>query len=315
MRLIFLGSPDFAVPSLEALHASDHRILAVVTQPDRPVGRQLRLHSPPVKLVAERLQLPVFQPETTRTPEFVQEMKTLGPDLIVVVAYGEILRPAVLQLAPRGALNLHASLLPKYRGAAPVAWAILQGEQETGCSTMLITEVMDAGPVLLQESCGIDSSDTTGSLTRKLSRLGASLLRRTIDLVEKDELSARPQEASAVSFAPKLRKMDGLVDWTHSSDRISRQVRAFDPWPGTFSSLSGIVVKLWIAVPAEERTGEAPGTLIRVGRHEIQVACGQGTVLRILELQPENRPRLKAGDFANGVHLQAGIRFVSVSIS
>ena len=309
MRVIFMGSPDFAVPTLEALRGSHHEVVAVVTQPDRPFGRHLQLHSPPVKAAAHSMGIPVLQPATTRNPEFVAEIETLRPDILVVVAYGEILRPALLQVPPRGAVNLHASLLPKYRGAAPVAWAILHGEKQTGCSTMQINEVMDAGDVYLQETCAIDATDTAETMTRRLGLLGAPLMKQTIDRLERGDIQAHPQDPGAVSFAPKLKKEDGLVDWSRPSEWISRQTRAFAPWPGTFSFLGGTLIKLWLAHPSEEKTGESPGTVVRVARQAIHVACGDGTVLQIVELQPQNRPRLTAADFIHGAHLEPGIRF------
>ena len=234
MRIIFMGSPSFAVPSLEAIHASNHKVLAIVTQPDRPVGRNLKIQPPPIKITAQSLGIPVFQPTTTKTQEFVDQMAALKPDILVVVAYGEILRRNVLELAPRGAVNLHASLLPKYRGAAPIPWAILNGENETGITTMQVDLAMDAGPVFLKRTCEIESSDTAESLSKKLADLGAPLLTKTLDLIEKNEIVAEAQDISAVTYAPKLKKEDGLVDWNKPASWISRQIRAFNPWPGTF---------------------------------------------------------------------------------
>lgn len=308
MRIIFMGSPDFAVPSLEELHQSRHQVIAVVTQPDRPFGRRLHMHSPPIKLTAQALGIPVLQPATTRTPEFVQEVEALRPDLLAVVAYGEILRPALLRIPPLGAVNLHASLLPKYRGAAPVAWAILNGETQTGCTTMQINQVMDAGDMYLQKICGIDPDDTTATLTSRLSRLGAPLLKETLDRLEQKEIQAVAQDSTQVTFAPKLKKENGLIDWSRSADRLSHQTRAFDPWPGSFSHLHGRQIKIWRALPSAETTLEPPGTVILAG-HQLHVACGERTVLQILELQQENRPRIKAADFVNGVHLKPGQRF------
>lgn len=309
MRIVFMGSPDFAVPTLEALRASHHEVVAAVTQPDRPFGRHLHMHSPPVKNAAHSLDIPVLQPATTRSPDFVSEIESLRPDVLVVVAYGEILRPALLRVPARGALNLHASLLPKYRGAAPVAWAILRGETVTGCSTMQINEKMDAGDVYLQESCAIQPAETTEGLTRRLSLIGASLMKETIDRLERGDIQAQPQDPGAVTFAPKLKKEDGLVDWSRPSDWISRQTRAFAPWPGTFSFLNDLLIKLWLAHPLEGKTAEPPGTIFHVDKQAIHVACGEGTVLQIVELQPQNRPRLSASDFINGAHLTAGRRF------
>ena len=311
MRILFLGSPAFAVPSLEALCNSTHEVVAVVTQPDRPKGRRLLLQPPAVKIAAHRLNLPVLQPATTKSDVFMQEVNSFHPDLLVVVAYGEILRPALLDLPPRGAVNLHASLLPKYRGAAPIPWAILKGETITGASTMMLNEVMDAGDVLLQQECSIHPSDTTETLTKKLSHLGAPLLRKTVDLLEKNEVTPTPQDLKSVTYAPKLRKQDGLIDWNKSASWIARQIRAFDPWPGSFCFFRDFTIKLWLGHPAGWETIEKPGTIIDLTKQSLKVACGEGTVLEILEIQPENRPRLTAADFIHGYNIHTHDHFLS----
>jgi methionyl-tRNA formyltransferase len=314
MRIVFMGSPEFAVPGLEALHASHHTVSAVITQPDRPRGRGLHPLPPPIKLIAQAKGIPVFQPSTTRTPEFVNQVQSFRPDVLVVVAYGEILRRSLLQVPPLGAVNLHASLLPKYRGAAPVAWAILRGESETGVTTMLMNEAMDAGPILLQASTSITPTETTETLTRKLAHLGAPLLRRTLDLMEKKAIEPVPQDESTVSFAPKLKKEDGWINWNLDAATISRQIRAFLPWPGSFSNLKRLLVKFWLAHPVPEPAVQDPGTVVRLEKHAILIACGQHTVLKVLELQPQNRPRLSSGDFLSGYLIQEGDRFVSDGI-
>lgn len=315
MRIVFMGSPSFAVPSLEALHDSSHEIAAVVTQPDRPGGRRLQLQAPAVKLSAQKLGLRVLQPTTTKTPEFLEEIASFQPDLLVVVAYGEILKRALLDLPPQGAVNLHASLLPKYRGAAPVPWSILHGETETGATTIRISEKMDAGPIFLQARCPIDPSDTGGSLAHKISLLGAPMLKQTIDLLEQGKAVPRSQDEKQISFAPKLKKENGLIDWNKPADWISRQIRAFDPWPGTFSSLKDIQVKFWRAHPAEENTTKEPGTIVQAHKQGILIACGEATVLNVLELQPQDKTRLSATDFANGYRVESGQRFHTVSVS
>jgi methionyl-tRNA formyltransferase len=304
MKIVFMGSPPFAVPSLEVLHASRHQIAAVVTQPDRPGGRSLRLQSPAVKIAAHQFGIPVLQPSTTKTPEFLEEVAAFQPDALVVVAYGEILKRSLLELPPRGAINLHASLLPKYRGAAPIPWAILHGESETGATTMLIAEKMDAGPVLLQEKCPIHSYDTSGSLSKRISVMGAPLLKKTIDLLERNEITPIAQEETQASLAPKLKKENGVVDWNKTADWISRQIRAFDPWPGTFTMFQEIQVKLWLGNAVQQETSLPTGTIIHVEKKGILVACGEGTVLQIVELQPENKARMSVSDFVNGYHLK-----------
>ncbi len=309
MRIIFMGSPSFAVPSLEAIHHSNHEILAVVTQPDRPVGRNLKVQAPPIKVTAESFSIPVYQPSTTKTQEFVDQMTALKPDILVVVAYGEILRRNVLELAPKGAVNLHASLLPKYRGAAPIPWAILNGENETGLTTMQVDLAMDSGPIYLTQTCEIDSLDTSETLSQKLGKLGAPLLTKTLNLIEKNEIVPMPQDVSAVTYAPKLKKEDGRVNWTKTAAWISRQVRAFNPWPGTFTRLENMGLKFWATRDSGETTNQTPGNILSLTKDAIYVAAGEGTVLEVLEVQPENRPRMTAHDFAIGHRVQEGKSF------
>ena len=309
MKIIFFGSPEFAVPSLETIHQSNHQIAAVVTQPDRPSGRKLKLHAPAVKIAAEKFGLQIIQPETTKDPNFVQQLADFHVDILVVVAYGEILRRNLLELAPHGAVNLHGSLLPKYRGAAPIAWAILNGEIETGATTMKMNEKMDAGPVLLQGKYPITPEHTTATLSSEIATIGAQLLTQTLDLLEANTIQPKEQNVSQVSFAPKLKKENGLIDWRKTADYISRQIRAFDPWPGSFSTIQGKQVKIWRAYPEEKSTKEGPGTVLEIGKKDMLIAAGEGSSLQVLEVQPENRARISAIDFANGQHLSAGSRF------
>jgi methionyl-tRNA formyltransferase len=315
MRIIFMGSPSFAVPSLEAIHHSSHDILAVVTQPDRPVGRKLKLQAPPVKVAAEALSIPVHQPSTTKSQEFVDQMSALKPEILVVVAYGEIVRRNVLELAPHGAVNLHASLLPKYRGAAPIPWAILNGETETGLSTMKMDLAMDAGPIYLQQTCEILPSDTTASLSERLSTLGAPLLLKTLGLIEENLIVPSEQDISAVTYAPKLKKEDGKVDWNKPAAWIARQIRAFFPWPSTFAWFENTTFKLLNAEPelegADLRPARTvmPGEVINISKSGILVAAGEQSVLRLMEVQPENRQRMTAHDFAIGHRITTGTVF------
>ncbi len=306
-----MGSPQFAVPSLETLYGSTHEVVAVVTQPDRPKGRNLLAQAPPVKIAAHRIGVPVLQPVTTKSDIFLEEMRAIHPDMLVVVAYGEILRTALLNLPPLGAVNLHASLLPKYRGAAPIPWAILQGEKHTGATTMLINEVMDGGDILLQETCPILPEDTSDTLAKKIANQGAPLLKRTVDLLQRKEIAPKPQDLTQVCYAPKLRKDDGKINWNHTSSWISRQIRAFDPWPGSFSYFRDLRVKFWLAHSTEGKTTEPPGTVVAVMKQSFQIACGEGTVLEVLEIQPENRPRFPAADFIHGYSIHPQDRFQS----
>jgi len=309
-----MGSPQFAVPSLESLFSSTHEVVAVVTQPDRPKGRNLLPQPPPVKVAAHRLGIPVLQPVTTKSDIFLEEMRSFHPDLLVVVAYGEILRSTLLNLPPYGTVNLHASLLPKYRGAAPIPWAILQGESQTGATTMLINEVMDGGAILLQEECPILPADTSDALAKKIANLGAPLLKRTVDLLQRKEITPKPQDLTQVTYAPKLRKEDGKIDWNNTASWISRQIRAFDPWPGSFSCFRDLRVKFWLAHTKEGEAKDPPGTVIAVMKHSFQIACGKGTILEVLEIQPENRPRFPAADFIHGYSIHPQDRFVSSGV-
>lgn len=311
MRIVFMGSPQFAVPSLEALQDSKHEIVAVVTQPDRPKGRNLKTQAPPVKIAADRLHIPVLQPATTRLESFQEQVRTFQPDLLIVVAYGEILRPNLLALAPRGAVNLHASLLPRYRGAAPIPWAILQGESVTGATTMMMNEVMDGGPILLQQECSITADDTAETLANKISNSGAQLLTRTVDLLFRNEIAPKAQDVTLVSYAPKLKKENGRIDWNQSAHRISRQIRAFNPWPGSFSVIGGMTVKFWLAHPGDSQISGVPGTVVHVNKHSLHVACGEQTVLELLEVQPQNRIRFPVPDFIHGYSIRVGDRFES----
>jgi methionyl-tRNA formyltransferase len=309
MRIVFMGSPQFAVPALEALHQSSHEIAAVVTQPDRPKGRKLQTQPPPVKIAAQQFHIPILQPATTKSEAFFEELRSIRPGLLVVVAYGEILRSNLLSLPQFGAVNLHASLLPKFRGAAPIPWAILSGEDRTGATTMMMNEVMDAGPILLQQEFPITPFDTAETLSRKISQTGAQLLIQTIDSIAKNEITPRPQDPSQVSFAPKLQKENGRIDWNQNADRISRQIRAFDPWPGSFTFFRKTMVKLWSARQVEGRVSEIPGTIIEVTKDVLRVACGEQSLLEVLELQMENRRRSPASDFIHGYSVLPGDRF------
>ncbi len=309
-----MGSPQFAVPSLELLHASGQEVPAVVTQPDRPRGRNLTKQPSAVKVAARKLGLPVLQPVTTKSNEFLEEIKSFRPDLLVVVAYGEILSRALLDIPLYGAINLHASLLPRYRGAAPVAWAILRGETETGATTMLLNEVMDGGPILLQERCRILETDTTNSLTERISHIGAPLLQTTLDILEKKVAVPVAQDVSQVTYAPKLRKEDGNIDWNKPASWTARQIRAFDPWPGVFSWFHDIRVKFRLAHCIEGTSTEIPGTVVRATNQSLVVACGEETLLELHELQPESKPRISAASFIHGYHVDEKQRFYRPSI-
>lgn len=306
MRLVFLGSGRFAVPSLEALLAGGHEVAAVVTQPDRPTGRGRALAPPPVKPVALDRGLALLQPERVRHQDAVERLRALVPEVQVVVAYGQVLPRAVIDLAPRGTVNVHASLLPRYRGAAPVQWAIANGETETGVTTMLIDEGLDTGPVLLQRATPIGPEETADALEARLATMGADLLLETLAGLERGTLTPVPQDAARATHAPLLRKSDGQMTWGTPADLLERRVRGFHPWPGVTVPGRGAPLKLLRARIGPRRTDAAPGTVLAVAPEGVDVACGAGTVLRLLEVQPESRKAMPAAALAAGARLRAG---------
>jgi len=299
-----MGTGEFAVPSLAALVRAGHGVSMVVSQPDRPQGRGLTLHETPVKKLAFSLGLKVFQPEKLRLdPNPVIEEKA---DILVVVAYGQILRENILACAPRGAVNVHASLLPKYRGAAPIQWAIANGETRTGVTTMQLDRGMDTGPMLLQEECAIDPLDTTATLEPRLADIGAALLLRTLDGLRDGTVTATPQDNTQATLAPLIKKNDGLLDFHQPAAGIANRLRGFSPWPGVQIHHAGRSLKLINASATALRTAEPPGTLLAATREGVDVACGEGTVLRIERVQPESRGATAAFDFVNGARLRPG---------
>jgi methionyl-tRNA formyltransferase len=308
MRIVFLGSGAFAIPPLEALLDAGHEVAAVVTQPDREKGRGREVAPPPVKPVALRRGLEVRQPRRIREPAALDDLRRLRPEILVVVAYGQILPKAVLEVGPRGAVNVHASLLPLYRGAAPIQWAIVRGEAETGVTTMLLDEGLDTGPILLSRSTPIGSEETAGSLQERLALLGAPLLVETLDRLESGSLVPTPQDPSRASLAPLIRKEDGRIDWSHAALDVARRVRGFDPWPGAWSLLEGRSVKILAAAPASggHDPRAEPGAVIGLRADAVTVACGGGTALDIRRLQPESRRAMDAAAFAAGARLRAG---------
>lgn len=302
MRLVFFGTPEFAVPSLEALAGAGHPIAAVITQPDRPAGRGGRLEAPPVKTAAQRLGLPVHQPEKIRTPEFVEWLRSLAPEVMAVVGYGKIIPQNIIDIPPHGIVNVHASLLPKYRGAAPIEWAIAQGETRTGVTTMRIDAGLDTGDILLQRETEIGPEETAVELRRRLAAMGAALLIETLQGLRQATISPRPQDHAQATSAPLLRKEDGRIDWRERAEQIANRVRAFVPWPGAYTWLRGKLLHLWRARPAPTGAAGAPGSL-RAFQQRLWVACGSGTQLEILELQLEGRRRLPAAEFLRGFQL------------
>jgi methionyl-tRNA formyltransferase len=297
-RLIFMGTPEFAVPSLSAL-ADDHQVVGVVTQPDQRAGRGRKLVASPVKELALARRLPLFQPETLRQPEAVAHLAEWRPDLIVVVAFGQILREPVLELPSHGCLNVHASLLPRYRGAAPIAAAILNGETGTGVTIMRMDEGLDTGPILAQAGHPISSGDTTASLTPQLADLGARLLVETLPGWLAGEIQAQAQDDALATYCDRLSKGDGWLDWTRPAAYLDRQVRAFDPWPGTYTTWEGKRLKVLRACALPGWQGQAePGQVVAL-EGGVGVATAQGA-LKLLEVQLAGKKPMAAGLFARG---------------
>ena len=309
MRVVFLGSGAFAVPPLEALVDGGFDVAAVVTQPDREKGRGRAVAPPPLKPVAADRGLPILQPRRIREPEALDAVRQLRADLLVVVAYGQILPQAALDLAPRGAVNVHASLLPLYRGAAPIQWAIVRGERETGVTTMLLDSGLDTGPTLLSQSTPIGPHETAPALEARLARLGAPLLLATLAGLEAGSLRPAAQDHARATLAPILRKEDGRIDWTLPAEEVSRRVRGFDPWPGTWTTLAGRSLKVIEAEAGPDSGSDEPGRVLGVRSDGLRVACGGGTTLIVRKVQPESRRVMEAAAFAAGSHLLPGMRF------
>jgi methionyl-tRNA formyltransferase len=306
VNVIFAGTPDFAASALQALVAARHEVVMVLTQPDRPAGRGLKQVASPVKRLAVALGLLVRQPATLKDEAVQSELAHAGADIMVVAAYGLILPQAVLSAAHYGAINIHASLLPRWRGAAPIQRAILAGDRETGVCIMQMEAGLDTGPVLLREAVAIQPNDTAQTLHDRLAALGASLLIDSLARMERGALPAETQPAEGVTYAHKIDKREAQIDWNASAETISRQIRAFDPHPGAGSRLADVDVKVWRAV-AESEAAE-PGRVLAATHEGIVVGCGQGS-LRLLELQRSGGKRLAAAAFLRGFPVAAGTRF------
>ncbi|QPD05833.1 MAG: 10-formyltetrahydrofolate:L-methionyl-tRNA(fMet) N-formyltransferase [Candidatus Nitrospira kreftii] len=307
MRIVFMGTPAFAVPSLEALLRSDDQVVGVVSQPDRPKGRGQQLVAPPVKLVAEGAGIPVLQPLKIRTPEFLQALSSWQPDLIAVAAYGRILHTPILTLPPKGCVNVHGSLLPKYRGAAPVQWAVINGETETGITTMLMDEGMDTGPMLLQERLEIMPDDTAGTLAPRLAELGGRLLVETIAYLKAGTLTPKRQDDTQATLAPLLKKEDGLINWTMSAASLANRVRGLSPWPGAYTFLGEERWNVWRVVSSKSAGTDKPGTIVAVDKQSILVATGEG-LLDLQEIQTANSKRMPVSQFLTGHKVTVGMR-------
>ena len=307
MKLLFCGTPEFAVPTLERLIAEKFVIDLVVTNPDEPSGRGYALKAPPVKQVALRAGLEVFQPAALKEPATVAFLSRYRPDAIVVVAYGHLIPKWLIELPRWGCINLHASLLPKYRGAAPIQWSLICGEALTGVTTIRIDVGLDTGDILLKREVGIQDDDDSETLGARLSQLGADLMIETLRRLEQGNLEAQPQDHAQATLAPILKKEDGRIDWDLPALEIWNRIRGLRPWPGAYTRFRGKNLHLWAASrPAAGETVHLdPGTLI-ADRGRLRVTCGQGTLLEAKEIQLEGRKRLAPRDFLNGVKISAG---------
>jgi methionyl-tRNA formyltransferase len=301
MRIAFLGTPAFAVPALEALVRGGQEVAVVVAQPDRPAGRGGALREPATKAWALAKGVPLLQPEKVRDGRLAAELSALHPDVLVVAAYGRILGPDLLNLSPHGALNVHASLLPRWRGAAPIQWAIATGEVETGVTIMQMDEGLDTGDILLQRSLPIGKEDTSESLSQRLAALGGEALLEALGGLEGGALLPVAQDPGQATLARILEKEDGRVDWARPAGEIAARLRGFTPWPGAFTTFDGRLLKLLSAAPADEPSGEGPGRAVRVPGRGVAVGCGGGTALLVTRLQPEGRPPQEALAFLNGL--------------
>jgi methionyl-tRNA formyltransferase len=305
MKVVFMGTPQAAVPTLARLLEDGHEVVAVYSQPDRPSGRRNKIVFSPVKQFAIENNIPVLQPTKIRTPEALETFQSHHADVAVVVAYGRILPEGFLNAFPNGAVNVHFSLLPRYRGAAPVNWAIANGETVTGVTTMKMDAGLDAGDILLQCETAISSFETAPELVERLSIIGSELLSETLSKLP--GLSPRKQNEIEATLAPIMKREDGLIDWNRSAHQISNRVRGFQPFPSSFTFRNGERLTIWDASPAEATSNAAGvGLILNVDRSEFIVGCGRGTALVVREVQPENKRRVSASDFINGSHLTSG---------
>jgi methionyl-tRNA formyltransferase len=308
MRIVFMGTPQAAVPTLRRCVADGHEVVAVWTQPDRPSGRGNKVSFSPVKEFALSESIPIFQPQKIKTTETKELFASHDAEVAVVVAYGRILPDEFLRAPARGCINVHFSLLPKYRGAAPTNWAIVNGDKETGVTTMFMEPTLDTGPILLQHATKIGDMETAPELMQRLSETGAELLSET--LARLDELTPVPQDHTQATFAPIIKKDDGLIDWTKSAAVIERAIRGFQPWPTAHTTYHAKGLTIWEAQALlTVSPGIPPGEVIVALRDELVVQCGNRTALRVLEVQPEARKRLAARDFINGMRVKIGDRF------
>lgn len=305
MRIVFMGTPDFSVPALEALVKGGHQVIAAVTQPDKPKGRGKAVLMTPVKEKALEMGIPVYQPVKVREPEFVKTLADLAPDVIVVVAFGQILPKSILEIPRYGCVNIHASLLPKYRGAAPIQWAVIDGEKETGVTTMFMNEGLDTGDMLEKEVVPLDPKETGVSLHDKLSAVGGRLILSTLKGLEDGTLKGTPQTDEGSCYAKMLKKSLGDIDWTMDGAAIERLIRGLNPWPSAYTSLHGKTLKIWDADVTDREYGVEPGTVAEVSKDQLIIQTGKGS-LSVRSLQLEGKKRMDIQDFLRGYSLEKG---------
>ena len=308
MRVIFMGTPDFAVETLEEIIAAGHEVVLVVSQPDKAVGRSKALKYTPVKACAIEHGIEVYQPERIRDTECVEHLKGYQPDIIIVEAFGQIIPKVILDMPKYGCINVHASLLPKYRGAAPIQWAVINGDKVTGVTTMRMDEGLDTGDMILKEEIELAEDETGGSLFDRLSKTGATLCVKTMEAIENGTAVYTPQDSSLATHTAKIHKELGSIDWTKPAKEIECLIRGLDPWPSAYTRLGDKTLKIWKAKVLDENTKAAPGCLAKVTKNTIWVQTGEG-VLSLLEVQLEGKKRMTTESFLNGYTVEEGTNF------
>lgn len=302
MKIVFMGTPDFSVNALENIVKAGHDVVGVITQPDKPKGRGGKMQYTPVKEKALELGIDVYQPQRVKETEFIEKLKEMNPDAIVVIAFGQILPKAILDMPKYGCINVHASLLPKYRGAAPIQWSVIDGEKETGVTTMYMNEGLDTGDIIDKVVVPIDKKETGGSLFDKLAIEGGKLILKTLIELENGTAVRTPQDDSKSNYAGMINKQLGKIDFNKSANEIERLIRGLNPWPSAYTKMDGKTLKIWDADVDDSENDSAPGTITEVGKDFIRVATGKGS-LKILELQLEGKKRMKTRDFLNGAKI------------
>ena len=305
MKVIFMGTPDFSVGTLEALAEAGHEVVLAVTQPDKPKGRGGKMQYTPVKEAALARDIPVYQPKKIREPECIEELKKYNADIMVVIAFGQILPKEILQMTPYGCINVHASLLPKYRGAAPIQWAVIDGEKVSGVTTMQMNEGLDTGDMILKTEIPLDQKETGGSLHDKLAEAGAKLCVETLKCLEDKTATWEPQGESTTAYAKMLDKNLGNINWNDPAVQIERLIRGLNPWPSAYTHWNDKVIKLWQADVVEDNTDQEAGTIVKVEKDSFYVQTGEG-LLKIEELQLQGKKRMDVGAFLRGNHLEYG---------